>query len=98
VAAYLSDDGIVTVDRETLQNTIVEVVVFGSLIRGIEVTNSVENGTPIHYRRYVDRATAQQLEVRVIPDPKLLPPRHNGTISGDLPANSGDEGTSGMGF
>jgi hypothetical protein len=59
VAAYLSDEGIVTVDRETLQNTIVEVVVFGGPVGGIEVTYSVENRTPIHHRRYVDRATAQ---------------------------------------
>jgi hypothetical protein len=96
VAAYLGDEGIVTVDRETLQNTIIEVIILGSLKRGIEVAHSLENKTPIHHRRYVDRATAQQLEVRVIPDPKLLPPRHNGTISRDLAANPGDEGTSGM--
>jgi hypothetical protein len=93
VAAYLSHEGIVTIDWKTLQNTIVEVVVFGSPVRGIEAAHSVENATPIHHRRYVDRATAQQLEVRIIHDPKLLPPRDNGTIGGDLPANSRHEGT-----
>jgi hypothetical protein len=88
VATYLGHESIVTVDRETLQDTIVEVVVFRGLIRGIEAPHSVEYGSPIHHRRYVDRATAQQLEVRIIPDLELLPLRNNATISGDLPADS----------
>src|SRR5215210_682141 len=87
VAAYLSDDGLVTIDRKTPKNTIVEVVVFSGPVGSIEVAHGVESKTPIHYRGHVDRATAQQLEVRVVFDPKLLPLRDHGAIGGDLPTN-----------
>src|SRR5918997_220125 len=60
VAAYLSDEIIMTMDRETLQDTIIEIVVFGSLVRVIKPPHSPQPPSPIHHRRYVDGATAQQ--------------------------------------
>ena len=62
VAPYLGDERIVTVEQ-ALRDTL-RVRDAGGLVRGIEVTHSVEYGTPIHHGRYLDRATAQQLGMR----------------------------------